>query len=72
VGAIALAEARGLLEAGEGGRALDRLEEAVLALRESLAADWHGDERARAAAEANLAAARDLLPTLAPTEAVRR
>ena len=57
LGAVSLAEGRQLAEAGQGDRARIKLEEAARLLKEALAAEWHGDDRARAAADTNLAAA---------------
>jgi O-antigen ligase len=57
VGAVALVEARRLAESGQASRAQARANEATALLREALAGEWHGEERSRAATEANLAKA---------------
>jgi len=57
LGAVLLAEGRQRADEGQHDRAREKLVEAAQVLKEALAADWHGDDRARAAAEANLAVA---------------
>jgi O-antigen ligase len=57
LGAVSLAEGRRLAEGGATGEGRRSFEEAVRLLKAALAGDWHGDDRARAAAEENLAQA---------------
>jgi tetratricopeptide (TPR) repeat protein len=56
LGAVALAEGRRLAQAGQAEAAFSQLQEAARLLDEALGGEWHGDERARAAAAANRAA----------------
>ncbi|HSD28194.1 MAG TPA: O-antigen ligase family protein [Vicinamibacteria bacterium] len=57
LGAVSLAEGRRLAKGGAFAEGRRRVEEAVRLLKAALAGDWHGDDRARAAAEENLAKA---------------
>lgn len=64
LGAASLAAGREFLAAGQKGRARIELERAVASLREALAAEWRGDDVARAAATANRGAAMHALAVL--------
>jgi hypothetical protein len=68
LGAVALVEGRRLAASGQSSQARVRLDEAVKLLQEGLAGDWHGDERSRSAAEANLASALAVAPSSPPED----
>jgi len=57
LGAVLLAEARGLAAAGRQPESKAKAGDAANVLREALAADWRGDLLARDSAERNLEAA---------------